>query len=146
STNKLITQRAEYVSLSQQSAKAFLDSEELTQAMEQREIEKQKAIASAKMPVKGLSFGDGEVLMNGIPLNQASHADRIRISCAIGMAGNPKLRVLIIYDGEKLDSVGMKILAEMARKNDFQIWLERVDESGQVGIVMEDGHVKEQAK
>src|SRR5262249_10828675 len=47
STNKLITQRAEYVSLSQQSAKAFLDSEELTQAMEQREIEKQKAIASA---------------------------------------------------------------------------------------------------
>ena len=38
----------------------------------------------------------------------------------------------------------MKVLAEMAEANDYQIWIERVDSSGTVGFVLEDGHVKGQ--
>jgi hypothetical protein len=114
--------------------------------MESRTEQKQKAIASAKMPVKGLSFGDGIVLYKGVPIEQASSAEQLRVSCAIGMAGNPKLRVMIIKDGSLLDSDSLKLLAGMAKDQDFQVWVERVDASGQVGIVMEDGHVKEQEK
>ena len=40
-----------------------------------------------------------------------------------------------------LDENGMKLLAEMADANDFQVWIERVDSSGKVGIVLCDGHV-----
>jgi hypothetical protein len=36
----------------------------------------------------------------------------------------------------------MKIVSDMAETKDYQLWVEKVDESGQVGIVIEDGMVK----
>lgn len=36
----------------------------------------------------------------------------------------------------------MKILGEMAETNDMQVWIERVDSSGKVGFVLEDGRLK----
>lgn len=47
-------------------------------------------------------------------------------------------------DGSLLDDDAMKILADMAAKSDYQVWIERVDSSGKVGFVIEDGHVKGQ--
>jgi hypothetical protein len=101
-----------------------------------------KMIEEAEFPIKGLSFGDDEVLWQGLPFNQVSNADQIRASVAIGMATNPRLRVMRIKDGSLLDSQSMKIIAEMAKDEDFQIWIEVVDESGKVGIFLEDGEVK----
>jgi len=116
--------------------------DELNEAMAARTNAKQKAIAEAKMPIDGLSFGDGEVVYNDLPFSQASAAEQLRISVAVAMAANPKLRVLRIEDGSLLDENNMKILAEMAAAADYQIWVERVDTTGKVGIVMEDGSVK----
>jgi DNA repair exonuclease SbcCD ATPase subunit len=103
---------------------------------------KREAIAAAKMPIDGLSFGENEVLYRNLPFNQASGAEQLRVSTAIAMKANPKLRILRISDGSLLDEHSMKLLGEMADANDFQIWIERVDTSGKVGVVMEDGEVK----
>jgi DNA repair exonuclease SbcCD ATPase subunit len=113
----------------------------LTEAMDARHRRKIEAISAAKMPIEGLTLGDGVVLMNGLPLDQASSAEQLRISAAIAMAGNPKLRVLRIKDGSLLDDNGLRLLSEMATASDYQIWIERVDTTGRVGIVLEDGHV-----
>ena len=112
-----------------------------TGQMESRTEQKLQAIASAKMPVPGLGFGEGEVLFNSLPLEQASDAERLKISVGIAMAANPTLRVLRIKDGSLLDSTNLQLLAEMAELQDFQIWIEICDESGKAGIVMEDGMV-----
>lgn len=114
----------------------------LTEKMDAREKAKKDAIAAAKMPVDGIGFGDGQVMLNGVPFEQGSDAEQLRASCAIAMAMNPKLRVLRIRDGSLLDENGLKLLAEMAEANDYQVWIERVDSSGKVGVVLEDGHVK----
>jgi DNA repair exonuclease SbcCD ATPase subunit len=113
-------------------------------AAEIETVDAQKAdlISSATMPVKGLQFGEGIVLFNGIPLEQASAAEQLRVSVAMAMAMNPKLRVLRVTDGSLLDSDSLKALEAMALDSDYQVWIERVDESGQVGIVIEDGQVK----
>lgn len=116
--------------------------EELSEAMAARTNAKQKAISEAKMPIEGLSFGDGEVVYNDLPFSQASAAEQLRISVAVAMAANPKLRVLRIEDGSLLDENSMKILGAMAEAADYQVWIERVDTTGKVGIVMEDGHIK----
>lgn len=118
----------------------------LTENMQARTTAKLSAIAAAKMPIDGLSFGEGEVVYNGLPFAQASSAEQLRISVAVAMAANPKLKVLRIQDGSLLDENSMKILAAMAAESDYQIWIERVDTSGKVGIVMEDGNVKAEAK
>lgn len=107
-------------------------------------IDKQKVdgLAAARMPVDGLGFDEDGVLFNGVPFSQASGAERLRVSTALAMALNPDVRVIRISDGSLLDSSNMALLADMAREHDFQLWIERVDESGEVGVVIEDGEVK----
>ena len=58
------------------------------------------------------------------------------------MAINPELRVIRVNDGSLLDKKHMAIIEKMAKEKDFQVWLECVDESGTVGIYIEDGEIK----
>jgi DNA repair exonuclease SbcCD ATPase subunit len=114
----------------------------ITENMDRRTAEKTRAIAAAKMPVEGLAFGDGDVLWRGIPLDQASTAEQIRVSLAVGMAMNPGLRVILIRQGSLLDDASVEIVRSWAEENDFQVWMERVDTSGKIGIVMEAGRAR----
>lgn len=120
---------------------AVQQAEDLTEAMTKRTAEKQAAIAAAPMPVEGLAFGDGEVLYRGVPFAQASSAEQLRVSVAIAMAANPKLRVLRVKDGGLLDETSLAVLAEMAEAHDYQVWIETAG-THRPGIVMEDGMVK----
>lgn len=113
----------------------------LTDTIDQRNADKREAIAKAKMPVDGLGFGEECITLNGVPFNQASDAEQLRASIGIAMAANPRLRVIRVRDGSLLDDDGMKLLADMADKADCQVWVESVDSTGKVGIVLEDGHV-----
>ncbi|WP_188260687.1 AAA family ATPase [Azospirillum tabaci] len=139
--NDGIKLRDRRIALEKEAAAAESESKALTDYMADREREKAEAIAAAKMPIPGLSFGDSMVLFNGIPFDQASSAEQLRVSVAIAMATNPKLRVLRIKDGSLLDEDGLQMLSEMADASDYQVWVERVDSSGKVGVVMEDGTV-----
>jgi energy-coupling factor transporter ATP-binding protein EcfA2 len=118
------------------------ESADLTAAMAQRLKDKQAAIAAASLPIQGISFGEGTVLLNDVPFDQASDAEKLRASVEMAMAANPKLRVIRIRDGSLLDEEGLKLVAEMADKRNCQVWLERVDGSGKVGIVLENGAIK----
>ena len=113
--------------------------EQLTEAREKRLTEREEAIARAKMPIEGLSFGEGEVLYKGLPLAQASSAEQITASVALAMASNPTIRVLRIKDGSLLSAKSLEIIAAMAEEQNYQVWIELVDTSGKVGVVMEDG-------
>jgi len=116
--------------------------ETLSKNLDQHAEANTKAIEEAHFPVEGLGFGDEEVIYEGLPFNQVSNADQIRASVAIGMAANPKLRVMQIKDGSLLDDDSMNIIAGMTWEKDFQVFVECVDTSGKVGIYLEDGEVK----
>lgn len=105
---------------------------------------KVEGIANADMPVDGLAFDDEGVTFNGVPLKQASSAEQLRVSVAIAMKLNPELRVIQVRDGSLLDSESMQLLEELAEGQDYQVWIERVDETAAVGVVIEDGRVKGQ--
>lgn len=115
---------------------------ELTAAMEARSQAKTAAIAAAQMPVAGIGFGDGEVLFNDLPLDQASQAEKIRVSVALAMAAAPKLRVLCVRDGSLLDQESWRLLAELVEGADYQCWVEVTDNDGRTGIIIEDGAVR----
>jgi DNA repair exonuclease SbcCD ATPase subunit len=117
-------------------------SKELTSAMEERAEARRVAIATAKMPVDGLGFGDSIITLDGVPFEQASDAEQLRASIAVAAAMNPELRVIRVRDGSLLDEGGVKLLADFADEHDMQIWIERVDSSGRVGFVIEDGQLK----
>ncbi|WP_163006189.1 AAA family ATPase [Methylobacterium brachiatum] len=140
--NAAIARREERARIEAQAAEVEAQSAALTKAMEERNAAKRDAIAKADLPVPGLGFGDDEILLEGVPFDQASSAEQLRTSVAIAMAANPKLRVIRVQDGSLLDEEAMRILAEMAQAADYQVWIERVGVSGGVAIVIEDGTVK----
>ena len=116
--------------------------ETLSDTLQKHDAANTKAIEEAHFPVEGLGFGDEEVIYEGLPFNQVSNADQIRASVAIGMAANPKLRVMRIKDGSLLDDKSLQVIAEMCWEQDFQVLVEVVDTEGKIGVYLEDGEVK----
>jgi len=145
-SNKATTERQQAAERKAQAIKEAAEfeaqSKALTDGMEAREKAKTDAIARAKLPVAGIGFGAGIVTYNGIPFDQASSAEQLRVSMAIAMSANPKLRVIRITDGSLLDDDSLAAITAMAKAGDYQVWLEVVDSSGKLGIVIEDGMVK----
>jgi DNA repair exonuclease SbcCD ATPase subunit len=140
-TNRGIEQRSRKASLLEVAKMAEGESQKLTEQMDARARVKAEAIATAPMPVPGLSFGDGIVTFEGVPFEQAASSEQLKVSVAISMVANPKLRVIRIKEGSLLDQDNIALIATMARDHDYQVWIERVDTSGKIGIVIEDGQV-----
>jgi len=122
---------------------ARLEWERLEAAMQALEEERAAALRAAKFPIKGLGFGDHDVEFEGRPFETLATSEQIRVSVAIAMALNPKICLLIIHNGSLLDSTSWGVIEESAREHKFQIIGEFVDESGERGIVIEDGQVVE---
>jgi hypothetical protein len=145
-TNARIDRQARRLELLAQHGELVEKSEAFTKAIDDREDQRNKGLASAKMPIEGLGFAIAEngkttVMFNGVPFAQASKAEQIKASTAIAMAANPELRVLRISDASLLDSKSMAVIDEMADANDFQIIMELVATEN-VTVVIENGLVK----
>jgi chromosome segregation ATPase len=141
-TNRAIESRSRYDQVKTERDAKKKKAEDLTRRMEMREEKKREAIAKAKMPVEGLTFdGVKTVKYNGVPFENLGEGEQIRIATLIGMAANPKLKIICIRRGEALDDEGLKAITTLAEENDFQIWMARVDTSGKVGIVLRDGSI-----
>lgn len=119
------------------------EAEVLSARMEKRNADKRQMIAETKMPVDGLGFGDGVVLLHEQPFDQGSDAEQLRASIAIAAAANPKLRVIRVRDGSLLDDDLMALLTEFATEHDMQVWVETVSSGRPGAIQIVDGVVAE---
>ena len=102
---------------------------------------KAKAIETAKLPIKELTFGDDDILLDGLPFDQASTARKIRVSTALLMALKPELRVLLVREGSLLDDDARAALEADAAANDFVVLMECVGAGDGSGIVIEAGEI-----
>ncbi len=114
----------------------------LTHKIETIDQNKADQLAWAQFPLEGLSFDDNRVLLDGVPFTQGNQARQLQAAVAIGLALNPKVRVILIRDGSLLDDDSMGLISELARKNDAQIWIEVVNSKDPAAVVIEDGEVK----
>jgi hypothetical protein len=114
---------------------------ELGTFMDALDETKRQGLAQAVMPVEGLSFGEeGGITYNDVPFSQASSAEKLRVATAIAMAGDPRIRVVVINNASLLDDDNRALIEEMAMEHDFQCWLEVVgDVPG--AVIIEDGEV-----
>ena len=94
------------------------------------------------MPIDGLSFDSDGVYFKGVPFSQASSAEKLRVSVAMGIAMNPELKVLLIRDGSLLDQKNLKLIAGMANDSGHQVWVERVGSGEECQVIIEDGYVQ----
>ncbi|MDF2507277.1 MAG: hypothetical protein K0Q52_1136 [Microbacterium sp.] len=104
------------------------------------EAGKRLALATAAFPVDGLSVDETGVTFDGIPFGQVNTAMRRRVAFAIATAGDPKLRLVIVKDGDLLDADSLAGIRELAEERGYTVLVERDrDESRDIGFTIQDG-------
>jgi ABC-type cobalamin/Fe3+-siderophores transport system ATPase subunit len=103
---------------------------------------KTKTLSDAKYPIDGLELSpNGVVMFNHIALKQASTAEQIRVSVAMGFALNPSLKLLCVKNGNALDEDSFKLIADAAEAAGGQVLMEVVTkDANAVSVFIEDGH------
>ncbi|UFX42140.1 ATP-binding protein [Bradyrhizobium sp. 41S5] len=134
--------RTEKERLASEAADLEAKSDALSKAIAARETEKQQAVARAEMPVPGLTFGDGVILLDGHPLAQASQAQKLSLAVAIAMKLQPRLRFLTTKHAALLDDESWAALARLADEQDLLVIAETVNSNRPTAVVIEDGHVR----
>ena len=140
-TNEQVNQQKNYAQLLERHGSLLVEAECLSQHLQNIQDAKEKAIAGAAMPIEDLSFEGETVLYRGIPFRQCSAAEKLRVSLAMAIALNPQLKVIRIEDASLLDAENMRIIEEMVKEQDYQVWVERVSDGPGLGIYIEDGEV-----
>ncbi len=140
-TNARVRQAAQYRVAREEHEDLRAKYDGVTEQIAELDARKAAGLAAATFPIDGLSFGESGVTYNGVPFCQCSSAEQLRVSLSLAMAMNPELRVIRIMDGSLLDSENMRLIEEMAAEHDYQCWIERVDETGTTGVLIEDGEV-----
>ena len=141
-TNAAARKRTEKISKQAEADALETKYESLTQRIAVIDKAKAHAIESAKLPIKELTFGDDDILLDGLPFDQASTARKIRVSTALLMALKPELRVLLVREGSLLDDDARAALEADAEKNGFVVLMEVVGPGdGGGGVTIEDGEI-----
>lgn len=115
--------------------------ENITKALQVIDDRKAEILAAAKLPVEGLSVDGEGVTLDGVPLAQASGAERFRVALALAIAASPGLDDVWIRDAAVLDEEMLAHVAAMAAAAGRRCWLERVGTSDPGVIVISDGKV-----
>lgn len=123
------------------------ESEELTTWIQQIDAQKAQMLADANLPVDGLTFSDEGVLYGGVPIEQESTSGRLKIftPMLISMLPADGVRLLFIRDGNCLDDENLKLVTELAERENVQVIMERVTtDPSKASVIIEDGMVAEE--
>lgn len=111
-------------------------------ALEKVREKRQQAIEQADFGVAGLAVTSDGIEVDGVPFESLSSSRQMRVSTALAMAQNPELRIILIREGNFLDSDAMRAVMALADEGGYQVWIERVqDEAGEIGVHMVEGRV-----
>jgi len=121
-------------------------SKRLTNEIAEFDKNKLKLLKEKKIPFKNLTIEEEGIKLQDIPFNQLADSERLKISIKMAMILNPKLTVIRITDANLFDDKNMRIIEEMAKKFDYQIWLERVAIDKFADIVLVDGEIERNKK
>ena len=103
--------------------------------------ERESIIANGKLPFKNIDLNkELGLTVGGIPLNEMSSAEQIKIMSRVYIESKPELHVIYIKDGSLLDPDTLKELSEMSDLKDYQFLVEVVGEQ-EGSIVMREGNV-----
>lgn len=144
-TNRKVRANQELDRLEAEVKKSRGDYQKLTDRLKEIQEERAEEVANAKWPIEGMELNEEGLLMHGLPFEQASTSERIMASVAVGMALNPKLRLLVCQHGSDLDNDTLDALDAIVKANEFQCIVEVVTRSKEdeerCAVVIADGEV-----
>ena len=112
---------------------------ELGEALKAIDRQKQDRLAAAKAPVEGLEFRDDGVYFQGLPLSQEAGSGQMIRAVELTAALNPRLRTIVIDDGERIMLPRLAELDRWATEHDYQVFVLRASEGAECKFVIEEG-------
>lgn len=140
-TNRRVRHNVKAGELAEQFKSKKAEAVRLTADIDEIDTKKDRQLSDAQWPIEGLGFDDSSVTFNSLPFDQASSAEQLRVSVAMGFALNPKIKTVLIRDGSLLDTNNLGLIATMAEEQDGQVLIERVGTGAECSVIIEDGHV-----
>lgn len=137
--NKKVRENVAYLALKTDTEAKRKQSEEMTAQLTAIQEEKKARLASATFPIEGLTFGENDILFNGLPVEQAAKSQQTRLFFAMSVAMNKPLRICLIRDGSLLDKDNLAQLGQLADEFDVQAWIELIGDGEEVSVIIEDG-------
>jgi len=115
----------------------------LTAKIDALDKERDDALYGGELPA-GMTFGNEEVFVDGVPFGQLAFSRKLSISCSIAIAIGSQIKVMLVSEfGSLLDKNHMQMLADVCAKNAYQIWIETVGAGGPGKVLIEDGRVRQ---
>ena len=105
------------------------------------DAEKLARLQSAKFPVDGLSISEDGVIFNGLPFEQESMSNKLKVSLAIATSLPSKLRVVAMDNAEILDDDNIKLVEQMMVEKDYQAWIVRRQDAGDGVYTIVEGEI-----
>ena len=141
-TNRAVRNARQWAEMDARVKKLRAEYAALDRKIEEVDEEKARMVSECNLPLDGLEFTDEGVMYRGTFFNQLSTAEQIRISTLVAMAQNPTLRIVMIREGALINRENMRMIAELAAREDYQLWVEKfAEEPGESGLHIVDGAV-----
>jgi energy-coupling factor transporter ATP-binding protein EcfA2 len=139
-TNARVREAKQRAAVADELAATRAEAGRISQAIDAIDAKKVEALAAAAFPVPGLSVDDNGVTYNGIPFKQVNTARQRAVAFELLTAGEPRLRLAQIKDGDLLDADTLAEIRALAEARGFVVLIERDrDESRDVGFVIREG-------
>lgn len=141
--NKKIFENNKYYDYKSEYEKFQKEEDRLTGEINKLRNKIHKAMETAKFPVKGMTIENKKVLIDGIPIEQCSDGQRIKIGCEMIVRQEKPLKIIAIRKASLLDSDNLNLIYDIAKKYDHHVWAEFVGECDDSdGIYIEDGYAE----
>ena len=101
--------------------------------------EREELVSKSKLPIKGLTFTDDGLELNGVPFvaGKVSDSQIMEVAAKLIIASNPTVKVFRIARGESLGKNRLEAIINIAKENGFQGFIEQV-ERGQSEMQIEE--------
>ena len=116
--------------------------EKQTAFIEKLRVSKDTDLQKAKLPLPELKITTSGTFFNDIPIEQLSSSESMKVAMSIAMALNERFKVILVKDASLLDKENRKVIREMAKDGGYQVWLEMVSDTGEMGFYFVDGEIE----
>jgi hypothetical protein len=140
-TNEAIAKRDSANALRMQRDAAEKNATTIGEQIEKLDAEQKAAIGNAEWPVEGMGFSETGLMLNDLPFEQAAESEQIDALLRMVMKADNPVKVIPIRNASGILEPRKRLIQEAALKHGYSVLMEQADESGKVGIVIQDGEV-----
>lgn len=112
----------------------------LTMQIADVRTKKMELLASAELPLDGLTVEEGDLIYNGQKWDNMSGSDRLKVSTAIVRKLNPNCGFVLMDKLEQMDLDTLQEFGQWLQQEGLQVIATRVSTGKECSIIIEDGY------